>query len=349
MELRAAFEQAWPAFALVAGLLLAGFAASEDGVFGWAAARLGRVRASPLALYGAALLTIALVTALLNLDTSVVFLTPLLVGVARAAGVDEEPFLYASVLMANASSLFLPGSNLTNLIVLSSEHVSGGVYAARIFPAALAACAVTGAALAFAYRGRLRAAGEERSELEAPRPGAIGLVAVAAVALLTVALRDPALPVLGAGLAAALAVAARRGIPAKRVVAAASPVVTLALLAAAVALGTLARAWHGPATLLSSAGRWGTAAVGALAAISLNNLPASVLLSAQPPEHARALLIGLNVGPNIAATGSLSAYLWFRAARQAGAQPSLRELTRRGAPIALLAGVAALASLGLTD
>lgn len=47
--------------------------------------------------------------------------------------------------------------------------------------------------------------------------------------------------------------------------------------------------------------------IGVLAAVTINNLPAAVLLSARPLAHPRALLIGLNVGPNLAAMSSLSA------------------------------------------
>lgn len=346
-DLRAAAEQAWPAFVLVTGLLLTGFAAGADGVFAWAAARMARARVPPLAVFGLALAAIAVVTALLNLDTSVVFLTPLLVGLARASGLDELPFLYASVLMANASSLFLPGSNLTNLLVLAREDVSGGVYAARTLPAALAAALVTAATLTFTFRGRLKQRGTASANPGPARPGAVGACAVVLVAALTVALPQPAIPVLVAGALAAVAVGRRRGTRARELLAAASPAVTLALFLAAIALGTLARAWSGPAQLLAHAGRWGGAAIGALAAVGVNNLPAAVLLSAQPPQHARALLIGLNVGPNLAVTGSLSAYLWFRAARGAGARPSAREFSRRGIPIALLAGTAALLAITL--
>lgn len=56
----------------------------------------------------------------------------------------------------------------------------------------------------------------------------------------------------------------------------------------------------------------GWAVVGALGAVVVNNLPAAVLLSANAPPHARFLLIGLNIGPNLAVTGSLSALIWWR-------------------------------------
>lgn len=70
-----------------------------------------------------------------------------------------------------------------------------------------------------------------------------------------------------------------------------------------------------------------------------------MLLSARPLSHPRALLLGLNLGPNLAVTGSLSAYLWYRAARQADGRPSIAEFSRRGvllAPAAMLAALLAI-------
>jgi arsenical pump membrane protein len=58
---------------------------------------------------------VVVVTVVLNLDTSVVFLTPIVLHAARSRGVDERAFLYGTVLMSNSASLLLPGSNLTNL------------------------------------------------------------------------------------------------------------------------------------------------------------------------------------------------------------------------------------------
>jgi len=50
----------------------------------------------------------------------------------------------------------------------------------------------------------------------------------------------------------------------------------------------------------------------------------------QPPSHPRALLLGLNLGPNLAVTGSLSAFLWLQSARAAGARPSISTYSRLG-------------------
>src|SRR6266516_3630652 len=144
--------QAWPPFVLVAGLLLIGAVAAADGLFDAIGGRLARTRLRARSLLLALLALVALVTAVLNLDTSVVFLTPVLVHAAGKRRLDERPFLYGSVFMANAASLLLPGSNLTNLLVLRSDPQSGGAYVVRMLPAWISACAITAAFLAFAFR-----------------------------------------------------------------------------------------------------------------------------------------------------------------------------------------------------
>ena len=96
----------------------------------------------------------------------------------------------------------------------------------------------------------------------------------------------------------------------------------LTVLFVAASLGTLARLWTGPHHLLEHANPLVTTVVGAVASVLVNNLPAAVLLSSMPIPHPRALLIGLNIGPNLAVTGSLSALIWWQACRTAGEQPS---------------------------
>ena len=121
-KILAAAGQAWPPFVLVAGLLLIGAVAAADGLFEAAGARLAAARVPPRCLLVALLGLVAAVTAVLNLDTAVLFLTPVLVHAARRRGLDERPFLYGSVFMANAASLLLPGSNLTNQLVLRASR-----------------------------------------------------------------------------------------------------------------------------------------------------------------------------------------------------------------------------------
>src|ERR1019366_8310753 len=105
----------------------------------------------------------------------------------------------------------------------------------------------------------------------------------------------------------------------------------------------VARASAFPADLMHSAGAPLTALVAALASVLVNNLPAAVLLSSGRHLHTGALLLGLNVGPNLAVTGSLAVLLWWRAARASGATPSAIAYSRQGlmlAPVALLGALA---------
>jgi arsenical pump membrane protein len=339
-----ALQQSWPPFVLIAGLLLIGLLANRDGLFAWGGARLQRLPGGAPALLAAALLLDAVVTAVLNLDTAVVFLTPVLVFAARRRRVAVEPFLYGCVFMANASSLFLPGSNLTNLLVLDAHSgASGASFAAKMFPIAITAAVVTAVGVAVLFRRALAARPSGPVEAEAPTVvlGA-GVLATAAAVVLVLALRQPAAAVLAVGLVATAVELARSRVD----FAAVWRILGLPTLAVAfaltVALGTLARHWDGPAELIGGAGGPETAGLAAVSTVFVNNLPAAALYSAHAVDHSRMLLLGLNVGPNLAVTGALSALLWFRAAREVDARPSLLAFSRRGVPLALVAMAAAI-------
>lgn len=327
--MRSAFEQAWPAFALVAGLLLIGATAAREGLFAAAGAAAARAPGGRVVLLAALLLVEAVVTAVLNLDTAVVFMTPVLLHAARARGLREDPFLYGSVFMANSASLLLPGSNLTNLIVLAHEpHVTGTEFASRLAPAWAASVVITIIFVAF-LRGEARPEPYERTPF-APR---LGTAATVAATVLVLVLAQPALPILALGVAVALV--------ARTSPRAANPPLLAGMLAVAVLLGSIA-----PAAL--HLGRWATAwlAVGSSAVV--NNLPAAMLLSAHAPEHPRALLLGLDLGPNLAVTGSMSAIFWLQVARANGARPSIRRYSALGVvlvPLTLCASLLVTARL----
>lgn len=333
----AAARQAWPAFALVGGLLLIGAAAAREGVFAEAGALASRAPGGPVVLLLSLLLVEAIVTAVLNLDTAVVFMTPVLLHAARRRGLPDGPFLYGAVFMANSASLLLPGSNLTNLIVLQHEHVTGSTFAARLAPAWIVAVAATAAFLVVAYRRDLVRAASVNPERTPFRPRA-GMAGVAIAAVLVLALAEPALPVLALGVVVALA--AR--LPPRQALESANPALLLGVLGVAVALGALVRGTGWLSSLLDHAGRWETAVVAAAAALVVNNLPAAVMLSARVPAHPRALLLGLDLGPNLAVTGSLSAVLWLQVARANGARPSALRYTLLGVLLVPLTLVLAL-------
>jgi arsenical pump membrane protein len=373
----AALHQSWPPFALIAGLLLIGLLAYRDGLFAWGGARLQRLPGGGVALLAAALALVAVVTAILNLDTAVVFLTPVLVLAARERRIAVEPFLYGCVFMANASSLFLPGSNLTNLLVLGGgESTSGSSFAAHMYPLAITATLVTAAGVLIMFRreiaseagakadaawtsaaeaGAAGTAGPQAARAADDRRGAdtagaggswpgltVGFAATAVATVLVLAMKQPALAVLAVGVAATALELARRRLTLAEVWRVLGPLSLLAAFVLTVLLGTLARHWNGPAELLAGASGWETAAIAALTTPLINNLPAAALYSAHAVEHPRMLLLGLNVGPNLAVTGALSALLWFRAARQVGERPSALAFSRRGLVLAPLAIAAAL-------
>ena len=126
------------------------------------------------------------------------------------------------------------------------------------------------------------------------------------------------------------------------------PSVLIGLFGVAVSLGTLGRVWAGPAVFLSHLGSWATAAVAPLTSVTVNNLPAASLLAAQTPARPFALLIGLNLGPNLFVTGSLAWILRLRAARTAGSMPSIAKASRLGALAVPLSMATALTVLALT-
>ena len=346
-QARLAAAQDWPPFVLVSGLLLVGLVAEEDGLFAAAGHLLARVARNGIMLYAGAVLLIATVTTLLNLDTSVAFLTPILVYTARSRGEGEAPLLYGCILLSNAGSLLLPGSNLTNLIVLGHLHLSGGDFFREMAPAGVAAILVTAAVVGAAYHRALRTSVTVTDRPERPIFGA-GLLAVVVVTTFVLVLPAPALPVAAVGVAAVLLKSRSRPGQGRRAREVLGLPILIALFGVAVALGTLGRVWSGPADLLSHLGTWATAAVAAVLSVFVNNLPAASLLASRAPPKPFALLIGLNIGPNLFVTGSLAWALWWRAARTAQARPSLSRSVRLGLVAAPLSMAAALAVLTIS-
>ena len=345
-DAQAAASQDWPPFVLVTGLLLIGLVANRDGLFAAAGHRLSRLAKSGSVLFAGVVLLIALVTAVLNLDTSVAFLTPVLVYTARSRGGGEAPLVYGCVLLSNASSLFLPGSNLTNLIVLGNLHLSGASFLSRMWAPALAAVVVTASVVALFERRALRL-GPNLTE-PPQRSFGLGLIAIVVATAFIVVLSAPALPVAAVGILA-VAIRLAKGTETRQEVAEVLGFpVLIGLFGVAVGLGTLGRAWSGPATLLSHLDNWGTALFAAVVSVLVNNLPAASLLAARAPRRPLPLLIGLDLGPNLFVSGSLAWVLWLRSARSAGANPSIRAASRIGVVAVLFSMAAALLALSLT-
>lgn len=351
----AAAAQDWPPFVLVAGLLLVGLVAAEDGVFEAAGSRLASTATNGVILFAGAMVLVSVVTALLNLDTSVAFLTPVLVAAGRARQREpdgaslETPLLYGCLLLSNAASLLLPGSNLTNLIVLGHLHLAGGQFARHMAAPWLASAALTAVAVGLLLRRHLVTGRVERGTVVTSNPtGITGLLAVAAATVVILTDSSPALPVVGIGLLGALVRFARRTTPSgivTRLLDAVGGPVLVGLLGIAIGAGTIGRVWSGPATVLHHLDAWGSAAFAAALAVTVNNLPAASLLAARHPPHPFATLVGLDLGPNLFVTGSLSSFLWWQSARSAGARPSVATVSRLGIVSGLVAGATCVALL----
>jgi len=344
---RSATDQDWAPFVLVAGLLLVGLVADEDRVLSAVGTWMARRAKSAVTLYVSAVATVAVVTALLNLGTSVAFLTPVLVYASRSRGQKVDLLLYGCLLLSNASSVLLPGSNLTNLIVLGHLHISGGHFLARMAPAWAAAVLVTADGVGVAERRTL--VGSQRLRIEPERPVlGVGIVAVASVTLVVLLSSSPALPVFGIGLAASAIQMSRRPELRHRVLEALGLPSLIGLFGVAIALGALGRSWSAPATLMSHLNGWGTAFLAACSTVALNNLPAASLLAARVPGHPYSLLVGLDVGPNLFVTGSLAWIIWLRASKGAGARPSIAKCSFLGLLCVPLSVAASEAMLYLT-
>lgn len=347
---RSAASQVWPPFVLVSGLLLIGLVADDDGLFAAAGQLLSRSARRNIVLFVGATALVAVTTAVLNLDTSVAFLTPVLVYASRHRRGMEAALVYGCLLVSNAGSLLLPGSNLTNLIVLGHLHLSGGQFVGRMWLPSLVAVIATAAVVGVVERRSLLVrdgAATGPTRVERPVLG-VGAVAVVAAAVLIVALRAPALPVVVVGVVAAGIELARGRQTAQRMWSVLGLPLLVGLFGMAVALGTVGRTWSGPSMLLAHLNGWTTALAAAGAAVLVNNLPAASLLSARTPPHPFSLLVGLNLGPNLFVTGSLAWILWLRSARTAGAQPSITRAARVGLVAVPLSMAGALAALAVT-
>jgi len=342
-SLNASFSATWQPFVLVAGLLLVGHAAARDGLFAALGSLSARLPGRGVSLFVTTMLMVALVSAVLNLDSAVVFMTPVALNAARAKGADETAFLYGTVFMSNSASLLLIGSNLTNILVIGNSTTSPAHFSARMLaPWLLAVAVVIGVMLLWRWRFLRAPLAMSASE----RSGAVvgpGILATVFAVVLMLATRHPALLILSAGvLAEGWDLVRQRERKWRSRLAIISPFVLATLFSVALLVGVLARHWTYPGRLLAHANVATTTTVAALSALAINNLPAASLFAAHQVAHPYALLLGLDVGPNCLISGALSSLLWRRIVQRDGAQVSLRIFSLIGVVIALVTFALAL-------
>jgi arsenical pump membrane protein len=344
-----------PTVGFLAAVLLLAFLADEAGVFRYAGAVAARwSRGSPRRLLAIVFVIASVVTAALSLDATVVLLTPVVITTAANLKVNPRPQVYACGHLANSASLLLPVSNLTNLLAMSA----GGLSFPR-FAALMALPWITVIVVEFVILRRFFAADLVAPEVTEPAPevrapgAAIVIVAVTLVGFgvsgpLGV---HPAWVALAG--AVAMAVRNRERRPAT-LLKAANPGFCLFVFALGIVVLAVSRGGFGQLVDRLAPGHddlLGLLAMAGLAALLanlLNNLPATLMLvplAAHSPGLVLAVLLGVNIGPNLTYVGSLATLLWRQILRGHGHAPTTKEFLGLGlltVPACLLFGVGAL-------
>ncbi len=355
-DARAAVKQLGPTVGFLAALLLLADGCRRAGMFDalgafMAAGSQGR----PGRLLALVFLVAAGTTAVLSLDATIVLLTPIVFATAARLHTNSRPHVYACSHLANSASLLLPVSNLTNLLAFHASGLSFARFSARMALPWLAALLIEWLVLRAWFAGELK-----RSSLHSARAidrpelpwFAVGVLVLTLAGFVVSSPLGIAPAWVAAGGAAVLAVRERpRPV---ELVRAAEP----AFLVFVLGLGIVvyAASQHGLSSAVDALLPHGTtllallavAAISAAAANLLNNLPATLIIlpvvAASGPGAVLAMLVGVNVGPNLTYVGSLATLLWRRIVHAHDEETDMGEFTRLGVrtvpPILLAATVA---------
>jgi arsenical pump membrane protein len=347
------------------GMMLLSETARREGLFDWVAAiAVTQSAHSPQRLFLLIYLVGVVVTTFLSNDATAVVLTPAVFAATRKVRAEPLPYLFICALIANAASFVLPISNPANLVLYGDHTPPLSSWMAHFALPSLVSIATTYALLRWSQRGAL--AGTWECDVEQP-PLSLGgktvLVGIAltAVALLVVSALDLQLgaPTCAMGVLTMLAVVAiSRSSPMLIVKGVAWSVLPLvaALFVMVEALGrsgltkSLAAQMRNAANMSVDGAAAASGVILALASNLTNNLPAGLVASAaiiraHPPQRVvDALLIGVDLGPNLSITGSLATILWLTAIRREGEEVGFLKFLKIGAivmPPALIMAIAA--------
>jgi arsenical pump membrane protein len=325
-------------YAFLIGMLALAELVRMQGIFDWLGGMLAlRVRGNTRALFTWSFFGAVLVTALLSNDGTILLLTPAALALARAARVSAAPFVYAIAFVANAASFILPISNPANLVVFSPLPKLLPWLALFAAPSAVA-LAVTFTVMRLLYARPLE------NRYDAPAQGAPlstnarwTLAFVSAALAIVVAAAAIGWPVgyaaFGAG-AFCVLLAGIRDAASFRVVVREAPWSVIPLVAG---LFVIVRALDASGaleaarTLLRHAsamppllGRLYAGGVVTIADAIVNNLPAGVIARYAlrgpgiSPHVAHAVLVGIDLGPNLSLSASLATLLWLMMLRRDG-------------------------------
>ncbi len=353
-----------------AGLGLTAATADCAGLFQAAAyAAVATARGSQRRLLVSLFVAGALVTAVLSNDATALLLTPVAFAAATRLGLSPRPYVFSCALVANAASFLLPVSNPANLLILTRAPLGLGAFVVRLLVPSVLALGATLIGLLWAFRHDLQApfTGLPRSGsalTTRARANLTGVSVLGAAYVAAAALGWPLgrVAITGAALLVVLDATFVGWQPAR--VAHDVPWALLGLVGGLLLLvgGAEQAGLFAPlvggigaiATAAPAAGLPGLALGMALLANIINNLPAALVAASAlgdlPPGVERgnlvaAVIVGVNLGPNLTTIGSLATMLWLVTLRRRGLEVSAFEYVRVGGLVtipALLLAVAAL-------
>jgi arsenical pump membrane protein len=292
-------------------------------------------------------------TIVLGLDATVVLLTPVVVLTAARLRTDIRAPAYACAHLANSASLLLPVSNLTNLLAFRASGLSFAHFAGLMALPTAAVVGVEWAALApWAPRGHAQVAGGGTPAGAAAPPAlreaerlprypllVVGLT-LAGFAASSVVSLDPVWVAVAGAVAITLPALVRGDAAPSALWRSVAPgflvfVLGLSVIVAAAGNHGLTSAVHAVLPAGSSLGDLLLITlVAAVLANLVNNLPATLILvpvaAGLGSAPVLAVLIGVNVGPNLTEVGSLATLLWRRVLRAEGVELPLWEFARLG-------------------
>jgi len=346
------------------GMMLLSETCRRHGLFDWVAATaVNHAHGARPRLFLLVYATGIVTTTFLSNDATAVVLTPAVYAAARKAEADPLPLLFACALIANAASFVLPISNPANLVLYGGHMPPLGQWFASFALPALAAIVVTFLILRHVERARIVGdclSGVDRTPLSTGGKIALGGIVATASALLLASAFDIelGLPTCIAGVATTLVVAlATRSSPvtvARDVSWSVLPLVAglFVLVEALDHTGVIRHVAEALRAASADPAR-GALTAGTLLAFGsnlINNLPAGLIasnavLQAHPPQLVvDALLIGVDLGPNLSITGSLATILWLQAIRREGEDVGFWRFLKAGTVTMIPALAAALAA-----
>ncbi|WP_330229790.1 SLC13 family permease [Nocardia sp. NBC_00508] len=317
------------------------------------------------ALFGLCVLFASATTILLNLDTTAVLITPVMLALAAPARIPPLPLAMTTLWLANTASLLLPVSNLTNLLAADRVALTATEFAARMWAPQLVSIAATMACLWLWYWRRERRKTDRYVPPEPIRPANSRERALSSTTAGACLLFILAIPLVGdrigiaATLAAAIAVTAFAVFDRSALRLSLVPwrllvfVVGLFLVVPTLSRFGLADSMHALiGTDSGASGAFRAAAAGATLGNLANNLPAytagEAVIPTQNGDQLLALLIGTNIGPIVTPWGSLATLLCLEFCRTHGVRVPMRRFVVTGLVLAIVATAGAVAGLLVT-